>query len=103
MDEDGNLWVKAGGAFWEYWQIPDLTARTKRDGWVHTGDKFSRDADGYFYYRGRADDMMKVSGMWVSPGEVENALLGHLRRSPNARWWATRTRWGSCALWPTSF
>jgi len=76
-EEAGNLWVKGESAFAEYWRIPDLTARTKRDGWVNTGDKFSRDADGYFYYRGRADDMMKVSGMWVSPGEVENALLGH--------------------------
>jgi len=76
-DEAGNLWVKGESAFAEYWRIAELTARTKRDGWVNTGDKFSRDADGYFYYRGRADDMMKVSGMWVSPGEVENALLGH--------------------------
>jgi len=76
-DEAGNLWVKGESAFAEYWRIPELTARTKRDGWVNTGDKFSRDTDGYFYYRGRADDMMKVSGMWVSPGEVENALLGH--------------------------
>jgi len=77
VDEAGNLWVKGDSAFAEYWRIPELTARTKRDGWVNTGDKFSRDADGYFYYRGRADDMMKVSGMWVSPGEVENTLLGH--------------------------
>jgi benzoate-CoA ligase family protein len=77
VDEAGNLWVKGESAFAEYWRIPELTTRTKRDGWVNTGDKFSRDADGYFYYRGRADDMMKVSGMWVSPGEVENALLGH--------------------------
>ena len=76
-DEAGNLWVKGESAFAEYWRIPELTARTKRDGWVNTGDKFSRDAEGYFHYRGRADDMMKVSGMWVSPGEVENALLGH--------------------------
>ncbi len=77
MDEAGNLWVKGESAFAEYWRIPQLTAQTKHDGWVNTGDKFSRDAAGYFYYRGRADDMMKVSGMWVSPGEVENALLGH--------------------------
>jgi benzoate-CoA ligase family protein len=77
VDEAGNLWVKGESAFVEYWRIPELTARTKRDGWVNTGDKFSRDAEGYFYYRGRADDMMKVSGMWVSPGEVENALLAH--------------------------
>jgi benzoate-CoA ligase family protein len=75
--EIGNLWVKGESAFAEYWQIPELTARVKQDGWVFTGDKFTRDADGFYHYAGRADDMMKVSGMWVSPGEVENALLGH--------------------------
>lgn len=75
--EIGNLWVRGGGAFAGYWNIPELTARTKKDGWVLTGDKFICDADGYFHYCGRADDMMKVAGMWVSPGEVENALLGH--------------------------
>src|SRR5438477_11081786 len=57
--------------------IPDLTARTKRADWVITGDKFLRDTDGYYHYCGRADDMLKVAGMWVSPMEVENALLGH--------------------------
>ncbi|HYL63084.1 MAG TPA: benzoate-CoA ligase family protein, partial [Candidatus Methylomirabilis sp.] len=45
--------------------------------WVVTGDKFTRDAEGFYHYCGRADDMMKVAGMWVSPGEVENALLAH--------------------------
>jgi len=75
--EVGTLWVKSGSAFSEYWQIPDLTARTKDGDWVLTGDKFSRDADGYYHYHGRVDDMMKVSGMWVSPNEVENALLAH--------------------------
>jgi benzoate-CoA ligase family protein len=75
--EIGNLWVKGGGAFSEYWGIPELTAKTKIGEWVVTGDKFFCDADGYYHYCGRADDMMKVSGMWVSPTEVENALLGH--------------------------
>jgi benzoate-CoA ligase family protein len=75
--EVGNLWVKGDSAFTEYWQIPEATARAKRDEWVITGDKFTRDAAGYFHYCGRADDMMKVAGMWVSPGEVENALMGH--------------------------
>jgi benzoate-CoA ligase family protein len=75
--EIGNLWVKGESAFAEYWQIPELTARVKQDGWVFTGDKFTRDAQGFYHYAGRADDMMKVSGMWVSPGEVENALLAH--------------------------
>lgn len=75
--EIGNLWVRGGSAFAEYWRIPELTARTKRGDWVVTGDKFFRDSEGYFQYCGRADDMLKVAGMWVSPTEVENALLGH--------------------------
>jgi benzoate-CoA ligase family protein len=75
--EIGNLWVKGPSAFSGYWNIPDLTARTKIGDWIVTGDKFFTDADGYYHYCGRADDMMKVSGMWVAPTEVENALLGH--------------------------
>ena len=75
--EVGNLWVRGESAFAEYWRIPELTARTKRGDWVVTGDKFSCDPDGYYHYCGRADDMLKVAGMWVSPMEVENALLGH--------------------------
>jgi benzoate-CoA ligase family protein len=75
--EIGNLWVRGASAFSEYWRIPELTARTKRGDWVVTGDKFFRDSEGYFHYCGRADDMLKVAGMWVSPVEVENALLGH--------------------------
>ncbi len=75
--EIGNLWVRGASAFAEYWRIPELTARTKRGDWVVTGDKFFRDSDGYYHYCGRADDMLKVAGMWVSPMEVENALLGH--------------------------
>ncbi|HEY6946957.1 MAG TPA: benzoate-CoA ligase family protein [Candidatus Acidoferrum sp.] len=75
--EIGNFWVRGSSAFAEYWRIPELTAPTKRDDWVVTGDKFLRDADGYYHYCGRADDMLKVAGMWVSPVEVENALLGH--------------------------
>lgn len=75
--EIGNLWVRGESAFTEYWRIPELTARTKRGGWVVTGDKFFRDSEGYHHYCGRADDMLKVAGMWVSPSEVENALLGH--------------------------
>src|SRR5215467_4091628 len=75
--EIGNLWVRGESAFSEYWRIPDLTARTKRGDWVVTGDKFFREPDGHYYYCGRADDMLKVAGMWVSPVEVGNALLGH--------------------------
>ena len=75
--EIGNLWVRGASALTGYWHIPELTSRTKRGDWVVTGDKFLRDADGYYRYCGRADDMLKVAGMWVSPVEVENALLGH--------------------------
>jgi benzoate-CoA ligase len=75
--ETGNLWVRGASAFSEYWRIPDLPARSKHGDWVVTGDKFFRDSHGYFHYCGRADDMLKVAGMWVSPVEVENALLGH--------------------------
>lgn len=77
--EIGNLWVQGGSAFTGYWNIPELSTRTKQSGWVNTGDKFSCDADGYFHYCGRSDDMLKVSGMWVSPAEVENALLADPR------------------------
>jgi benzoate-CoA ligase family protein len=75
--EIGNLWVRGESAFTEYWRIPELTSRTKHENWVVTGDKFVRDPDGYYHYCGRTDDMLKVAGMWVSPTEVENALLGH--------------------------
>ncbi|MFZ0670549.1 MAG: benzoate-CoA ligase family protein, partial [Pseudolabrys sp.] len=44
---------------------------------THTGDKYRRDAEGYYYYCGRTDDMFKVSGMWVSPFDVEAALVSH--------------------------
>ena len=76
-EEIGNLWVRGESAFERYWKIPELTARTKRGEWVVTGDKFICDSNGYYQYCGRADDMLKVAGMWVSPMEVENALLGH--------------------------
>ncbi len=75
--EIGNLLVRGDSAFAGYWNQPELTARAKRGDWVVTGDKFFQDEDGYFHHCGRSDDMMKVSGMWVSPGEVENALLAH--------------------------
>lgn len=75
--EIGDLWVRGGSMFAAYWNYPELSARVRKEGWFATNDKCVRDADGFHHYCGRADDMMKVSGMWVSPGEVENALLGH--------------------------
>jgi len=73
----GNLWVRGASAFAGYWAKPELTARARQGDWVVTGDKFTRDPDGFYRYCGRADDMLKVSGLWVSPLEVENALLAH--------------------------
>jgi benzoate-CoA ligase family protein len=73
----GNLLVRGQSAFAGYWNKPELTAHTCVNGWVVTGDKFFRDSDGFYHHCGRSDDMMKVGGMWVAPGEVENTLLGH--------------------------
>jgi benzoate-CoA ligase family protein len=75
--EIGNLWVSGPSRFIEYWNAPELSRGRFSGEWFLTGDKLSRDAEGFYHYGGRADDMMKVSGMWVSPVEVENALLGH--------------------------
>jgi benzoate-CoA ligase family protein len=75
--EVGNLLVKGDSACACYWNQHDRTLQTIQGEWVRTGDKYSRDADGYFWYAGRADDMIKASGMWVSPAEVEGALAGH--------------------------
>ena len=57
-----------------YWNRPDKTAETMRDGWIYTGDRFRRDADGFHFFEGRADDLVKVSGQWVHPVEVERCL-----------------------------
>jgi benzoate-CoA ligase len=73
----GELYVRGLSMASGYWNQPEKTAATFVDGWARTGDKFEVDAEGRYYHRGRADDMLKVSGIWVSPGEVENALLAH--------------------------
>jgi len=62
-----------------YWRKREATKHTFRGEWVFTGDRYSVDADGYFTYHGRSDDMIRVSGLWVSPIEVETALLRHPR------------------------
>ena len=60
-----------------YWNQPEKTKQTFDGQWLRTGDKYTQDADGYYWYAGRSDDMMKVGGMWVSPIEVEHALVQH--------------------------
>ena len=71
----GSLWVKGLSASPGYWMEPEKTAATMRGGWVRTGDLYRRDEEGYYWFEGRADDLFKVKGMWVSPTEVEDALL----------------------------
>ena len=61
---------------WEIWRM-DLASRVEQHLWHGGVASFYRDPDGFYHYCGRADDMLKVSGMWVSPLEVENALLAH--------------------------
>ncbi|HVS04907.1 MAG TPA: benzoate-CoA ligase family protein [Candidatus Dormibacteraeota bacterium] len=73
----GNLLIKGDSICAYYWNKHDRTKDTIEGHWIRTGDKFSRDADGYYWYAGRADDMLKVGGIWVSPVEIENTLVEH--------------------------
>lgn len=75
--EIGNLSLKGGSVFAGYWNRSDVTARVLRGEWYTTGDKYYQDADGYYWYCGRTDDMLRVSGHWVSPSEVESAIISH--------------------------
>ncbi len=74
---EGELLVRGASAADGYWNQRDKSRRTFAGEWTRTGDTYARDAEGYYHYRGRADDMMKVSGIWVSPFEVEAALVEH--------------------------
>lgn len=75
--ETGDLWVRGDSTFASYWDQPEKTKSAIRDGWTVTGDRYAVDADGYFTYAGRGDDMLKVGGSWVSPIEIEGALIEH--------------------------
>jgi 4-hydroxybenzoate-CoA ligase len=77
VDEVGELVVKGPSAAEGYWNQRAKSRRTFVGEWTYTGDKYVRDAEGYYHYRGRTDDMFKVSGVWVSPFEVEAALASH--------------------------
>ncbi|CAA7623283.1 3-hydroxybenzoate--CoA/4-hydroxybenzoate--CoA ligase [Candidatus Terasakiella magnetica] len=74
-DTTGDLWVRMGSLFHRYHNRPDITQRVLRDGWWKTGDVFAFDSEGWWSPQGRSDDMIKVSGQWVSPSEVEEAAL----------------------------
>ena len=80
--EEGEICVRIAvkrpcGLFTGYLDEPELTAEAMRDGWYHTGDKAWMDEDGYFWFLGRVDDLIKTSGYRVGPFEVESALVSH--------------------------
>jgi len=75
--EVGTLHIKGESIAAYYWRHHEKTKESMLGEWFNTGDKYYRDKDGYFYYCGRGDDMLKVGGIWVSPIEVEDALLAH--------------------------
>jgi benzoate-CoA ligase family protein len=75
--EEGELIVRGPSAAEGYWNQRAKSRRTFRGEWTYTGDTYTRDAEGYYRFRGRTDEMLKVSGVWVSPFEVEEALIAH--------------------------
>jgi benzoate-CoA ligase len=77
VGEIGNLLVKGDSICAGYWNQHERTKDAFQGHWLRTGDKYYQDEDGYFWYAGRADDMFKVNGRWLSPAEVEAALIAH--------------------------
>ncbi len=75
--EPGRLRVRGGSTALCYWADQEKSWETFQGEWCTSADIFRRDADGYFFYEGRTDDLLKVSGIWTSPLEIENALLEH--------------------------
>ncbi len=77
-NEEGIMWVRGDSSTPLYWNRPDKSAESIREaGWIYTGDRFVRDSDGFYFFRGRADDLIKISGQWVYPLEVELCLAEH--------------------------
>jgi benzoate-CoA ligase len=75
--EIGSLWIKSEGTAAYYWNKHQKTKESFWGEWFNTGDEFYRDSDGFYWYVGRADDLLKAGGIWVSPLEVEGVLLEH--------------------------
>ena len=77
VGEMGTLRIKGDSAALCYWQAHEKSKETFAGDWCTTGDQFHVDQDGYYWYHGRTDDMLKVSGIYVAPAEIENCLLQH--------------------------
>ena len=77
IGEVGNLMVRGDATAPYYWNKHEQTKRMMVGEWLKTGDTYYRDAEGYYWYCGRSDDMLKVGGLWVSPIEIENTLIEH--------------------------
>jgi acyl-coenzyme A synthetase/AMP-(fatty) acid ligase len=75
--ETGRLWIEGDTAALMYWNAREKSVQTYAGDLVMSGDLFARDADGFFHYRGRADDLLKVGGIWVAPQEIEHCLAAH--------------------------
>jgi benzoate-CoA ligase family protein len=75
--EVGTIWIKNDGSTPFYWRKHQKSKESIIGEWFNTSDQFIRDSDGYYWFSGRADDMLKAGGIWVSPVEVENILLQH--------------------------
>jgi benzoate-CoA ligase family protein len=75
--EVGRLLIRGDSGAAYYWNQPDKTAETMLGEWMNTGDTYLQDADGYYVYCGRSDDMLKVGGIWCSPVEIESRLIEH--------------------------
>ncbi len=75
--EIGNLLISGDSICSQYWNKHERTKATIVGSWIHTGDKYYQDTEGNYWYCGRSDDMLRVSGQWVSPAEVEGALISH--------------------------
>ena len=77
VGETGRLWVEGDTTALMYWNARASSVATYAGDVVMSGDLFARDADGFFHYRGRADDLLKVGGIWVAPQEIELCLAAH--------------------------
>jgi benzoate-CoA ligase family protein len=75
--ETGDLWISGDSICAAYWNQHEKTKATIHGDWIRTGDRYYQDAAGFYWHAGRSDDMLKVGGQWVSPIEVETALLAH--------------------------